>query len=306
MAKPLKEPEYPRHEANTADRPTDPFAGSAWRRFLFGVSLPWQGLRFLLARPRLLGLIVGPAVINTALLLIALFAAVLFGPGLLGLVWSRPEAQGFWGVCLGGLWLGTAALVVLLLTVAGFVCVYGLAGLVLTPFLDYLTERVEASILGPRYDRFRWGLFVRQVGISIAHSLLNLLLYLLVMGPLLLLNLIPVAGQVLFMMASGSATAFFLGREMLDGPLTRDGYTWRGKLKLVWRRRAEAAGLGLATMALLWLPLFNFVCLPVAVTGGTLLYCRLRREGHLPGPAALKTNFTQGRQATEGRAGRRE
>jgi len=261
-----------------------PLPDKAWRRFRLGVGLPWQGLRFLLAQPRLLGLIVAPALINMVLLLAALAAALLWGPGLRGRVWSRPGAQGFWGLILSGIWLGTAALVVLLLAMLGFICVYGLAGLVLTPFLDYLSERVEALVLGPRADCFSWGVFCRQVGISAFHSLLNLGLYLLVMGSLLLLNLVPVAGQVLFALTSGTATAFFLGREMLDGPLTRDGYGWRGKLQLVWEHRAVAMGLGAATAALLWLPLLNFVCLPLAVIGGTLLYCRLRQGGLLPGP----------------------
>jgi CysZ protein len=261
---------------------TDPLDRGALRRFLFGFGAPWRGLRLLFTHPRLLLQIIVPAALNMALVLLVVAAALIWAPELVGTFWERPAGVGFGDMLLTGMWLAGVAFVALFLIALGVICIYGVAGLVLTPFLDYLSERVEELTLGPRPEGFAWPVFFRQVSVSIWHSLLNFALYLAVMGLLLLLNLIPAAGQALFMAGSSVASAFFLAREMLDGPLTRDRLRWTDKYRVVWRHKAVTMGLGAATAAMLWIPLLNFICLPVAVTGGTLLYAHLRRTGRLP------------------------
>lgn len=262
--------------------PPDPLDHGALRRFLFGFGLPWRGLRFLATHSRLLLQIIVPAAINMVLVLLVVAAALVWAPELVGIFWERPAGVGFGDMLLAGMWLAGVAFVALFLIALGVICIYGVAGLILTPFLDYLSERVEELTVGPRPEGFAWPVFFRQVSVSIWHSLLNFALYLAVMGLLLLLNLIPAAGQALFMAGSSVASAFFLAREMLDGPLTRDRLRWTDKYRVVWRHKAATMGLGAATAVMLWIPLLNFVCLPVAVTGGTLLYAHLRRTGRLP------------------------
>lgn len=262
--------------------PADPLDRGALRRFLYGFGAPWRGLRFLFTHPRLLLQIIVPAAINMILVLLVAAAALIWTPELVGALWERPAGAGFGAMLLTGMWLAGVAFVALFLIALGIICVYGVAGLILTPFLDYLSERVETLAVGPRPEGFAWPVFFRQVSVSIWHSLLNFALYLVVMGLLLLLNLIPAAGQVLFLAGSSVASSFFLAREMLDGPLTRDRLRWTDKYRVVWRHKAATLGLGAATAAMLWIPLLNFVCLPVAVTGGTLLYAHLRLTGRLP------------------------
>jgi CysZ protein len=234
-------------------------------------------MRFLLANPRLLTLIVIPACLNLALLAVVVIVALVWAPDLAGVVWDQPAVDSFWTGLLFALWVVVTVLFGFLMMTLGIVVVYALAGILATPFTDYLSEKVEESALGPRENGFQWKVFLGDIWLSVSHSLLNLVLYLALLLPMLALNLVPVAGNILFVAGSSVLTIYFLARDMLDGPLSRRRLSFRNKLRYIWRHRALTAGLGAASAILLWVPLLNFLCLPLAMTGGTLLFCDLER-----------------------------
>jgi len=256
-------------------------AGKPVRLFLSGFSFPFRGIHFLLKNPELLIYVIIPAVINLFLLFLALVGAIVWTPDLIDLFWTRPMVDGFWDGLLLGLWVVLTVLVGIVLTTLSFVCVWAMAGILATPFTDYLSEKVEERILGPREEPFSVKVFIGDVRLSVCHSLLNLALYLVIMLPLLLLNLIPVAGSVLFVVLSSIVTSFFMARDMLDGPLSRRRLTFRQKVRIIIDHKALMSGLGAATACLLWIPFLNFLCLPIAATGGALLYCRLATTNQL-------------------------
>ncbi|MBN2432693.1 MAG: EI24 domain-containing protein [Acidobacteria bacterium] len=253
-------------------------AGSALRLFWKGFGYPFRAARFLWRHPRLLILMVIPAVINMILLALVLVSAILWAPDLTSLVWDRPELHSIWGGMLLVMWAIVTILLGFFLLTLGFVVIYALAGILATPFTGYLSEKVEGIHLGPPAGEFQWKVFLGDIWLSVSHSLLNLILYLALLLPLLLLNLLPVVGNVLFVAGSGILTVFFLARDMLDGPLSRRRLGFRAKFRYIWRHRALMAGLGAASALLLWIPLLNFLCLPVAMTGGTLLFCHLEQD----------------------------
>jgi CysZ protein len=252
-------------------------AGGVFRRFFTGFSYPFRAMRLLLRHPRLLTLIIIPAFLNLILLGLVLIAALVWAPDLTGLVWNRPAVDSFWSGLLFGLWVVATVLFGFLMMTLGIVVVYALAGILATPFTDYLSEKVEELVLGPRESGFQWKIFMGDIWLSVSHSALNLVLYLAILLPMLALNLVPVAGNILFVAVSSTLTVYFMARDMLDGPLSRRRLSFRSKLRYVWRHRVLMAGLGAASALLLWVPLLNFLCLPLAMTGGTLLFCHLER-----------------------------
>jgi len=252
--------------------------GSAVKGFLHGFGYPFRAVRFLWRHPRLLVLIVIPAGLNFFLLALVVIGALVWGPDLTALIWSRPVVDSLWSGLLLILWAILSVLLLFLLLTLGFVVIYALAGILATPFTDYLSEKVEEIQLGPRKTGFQWRVFLGDIWLSVSHSLLNLVLYLALLAPLLLLNLIPVAGNILFLTGSSTLTVFFLARDLLDGPLSRRRLGFRAKVRYIWRHRPLMAGLGAASALLLWVPLLNFLCLPVAMTGGTLLFCHLQQD----------------------------
>lgn len=253
-------------------------SGTAVRRFLRGASYPWRGLRFLLPRTEFWPWAVGPFLITLWMIAAALWGAFQYGDDLLALFWTRPVIQqsgsfqiAVWEFVASGL------RVVLFL---GLAVVAWIAGnMIASPFYDVLAEKTEGAVLDRPEQSFDWRIALGDAWMSIRHSALGLMLYLVVMGPLLLLNLIPGAGSVLYTVLSTLATVFFVTREVMDIPLSRRRTPFFAKLRWMGHHKALLGGMGLVCMLLLMIPLLNFVCMPVAVMGGTLMYCHLDREG---------------------------
>jgi len=274
--------EAPGPAAELRQRLLEPLPTGRWKLLLTGFSYPFRGVAFLRREPMLIPLAVMPAVLNLALAVLGLVLAFLQAPFVMGLLWQRPEAVDFWSGALVGLWVVVTLLLGALVATLWLVLVYATAGLVATPFTDYLTEQVELRVLGIEGQDFRLGRFVRDLFWSLSHSALNVLAWIGVMGLLVLLNVVPVLGSVVFGALSATATAYFLAREMHDGCMTRRRLSWLSKQRLVASQAPLMIGFGLGTMVLFWIPGFNLIMLPFAHVGGALLYCRLAHNGHAP------------------------
>lgn len=256
---------------------TSPLQGTATARFFKGLGYVPQGLRYLASRPRLWPLVLAPALVNLLLFFITAWLGVGRALDLLGRLWARPE--GFWLLLL---WVSAQVVIALVALTLCFVLVWAVSGLVATPFNDRLSEHIEMEKGVVEEAPFHLARFLRDVAVSVGHSALNLGAYLCLMVPVLLLDLVPGLGLVLSPLASWLVTSTFLAREMMDGPLTRRRFSWRGKMALVNRHRPLMLGFGTGAALLLWIPLLNFLCLPVAVAGGTLLFCDLYAAGGVP------------------------
>ncbi|MBW2253417.1 MAG: EI24 domain-containing protein [Deltaproteobacteria bacterium] len=253
-------------------------SGSVVRRFVRGASYPWRGLRFLFPRTEIWPWAAGPFLITLWMILGALWGAVWYGDDLLALFWTRPalHSSGTFEIVVWDMvanWL--RLLVFLVLAVASWI----LGNMLASPFYDVLAEKTEGLVLDRPEHPFDWRIAFGDAWMSIRHSALGLLLYLLVMGPLFLLNLIPGVGSVLYTALSTAATVFFVARELMDIPLSRRRTPFVAKLRWMARHKALLAGMGAVCTLLLMVPLVNFFAMPIAVMGGTLMYCHLDREG---------------------------
>jgi CysZ protein len=252
------------------------------RRFATGFTFPFRGFWFLWRAPGLIPLAIMPATLNFLLAVGGLVLAFVFAPDVLSGFWDRPEAHDLITRGLSVLWVVVVVLIGLVLATLWLVLVYACAGLIATPFTDYLTEQVERRALTLADEDFRIARFLRDVTWSVIHSLLNVVAWATVMAPLGLVNFIPGIGTVLFGILSGTATAFFLAREMMDGCMTRRRLGWFAKQRLVLRNAPLTLGFGLGTMVLFWVPGINLVLLPFTHIGGALLYARLVHAGLAP------------------------
>lgn len=257
-------------------------SGTAVQRFWRGFRYPMRGLRYLRDHPDLWGWVAIPAALNLGLFVLGLVSTWLAAPRLLGLVWTQPEhglAVALWFISAWILRLGLAAVVGM--------GVYLVAGVLSAPFNEVISERVEQAELGDAGEPFGLQVFLRDTGISVLHSLASLLAYGAVMLPLLALNLLPAVGSVLSMVLSWAVTGAFLAREMLDGVTSRRRMSLGAKVRLVRTHLALMEGFGVAMNLMLWVPLLNFLCLPIGVVGATLLYCDLEKAGQAPSRKAL-------------------
>ena len=224
--------------------------------------------------PKKLGYVMVPMGINLMLTIGSLLVAIEYSATLLGLIVS-PDTTGVL-MSIGVFITGMAIFILLLLLV------YVLSSLVALPFNERLSEHVEIDALGDTSESITVGRVVGDIWLSLSHSIAAGLVWIAMMLFALLVNLIPVVGPIVYIVLAWAITATFLAREVIDSSLSRHRLSFREKVTVVRKHYAVLLGLGGAVAMVLWVPLFNFIMMPISVVGGTLFYCDLVRDGQMP------------------------
>jgi CysZ protein len=236
--------------------------------FVAGLLYPFRALGLLLRAPRLLGYIVVPILVNVVAG-VTLYAGLLFG-GLRAIdAWAA--ALPAWAAIFAALL--RALLIVGLLIATGFVLVR--FGVVLgAPWYARLSNEIELQRTGqlPPAEAAA-GAFARDLWRAVVFELKKLLLVAVVGLGLLLLNLVPVAGQILATAGGIALGATIACLDFLDYPLERRLLTFRAKLRVIRRHLPLTAGFGLAALGLVSIPVLNLLAIPLCVAAGTLLFC---------------------------------
>jgi CysZ protein len=170
--------------------------------------------------------------------------------------------------------LGSLAVLVVSFTV--------IAQIIGQPFYERISDRIEKRLGAPPAggDAPWWRTFPR----ASLESALLLALTLACTAPLFLLGLVPVIGQTVVPVVQALVAGFFLAVELLAIPLQRRGLHLTGRLRFVWRHRAQTLGFGVTSFLLFLVPLMNVLAMPGAVVGATLLVRRLSGAPGPPGP----------------------
>ena len=93
------------------------------------------------------------------------------------------------------------------------------------------------------------------------------------------LNFVPGVGSAVWWVLSSLWSSFWIAAEHLSNPMARHLFPFGAVVRALWRRLPLAMGFGLATYAVLWVPVVNFFLMPLAVVSGTLLYRALLAAG---------------------------
>jgi CysZ protein len=177
-----------------------------------------------------------------------------------------------------------AGLALLLASVAVAVVSFTIvAQMVGQPFYERISDRIEHQLGAPPVgaDAPWWRSFPRAT----VESALLLGLTLAGTAPLFVLGLFPVLGQTVVPVLQALVAGFLLAVELLAIPLERRGLHLAGRLRFVWRHRAQTLGFGVTAFVLFLVPLMNLLAMPGAVVGATLLVRRLSgEEVGPPGP----------------------
>jgi CysZ protein len=218
-----------------------------------------------------MGLIFAPGirayVIVPLLVNIVLFSAIIyFGAGqfLELLDWLLPDWLDWLTVLLLPLFFITALIVV-------FFTFSLIGNLVAAPFNGLLAEAVECHITGNTIAGGGWQKILTDLGQTIA-SELRKLAYIVLRGiPVLLLFVIPglnLAAPVIWILFG----AWMLAISYVDYPMANHGLSFPEQRRQLGQFRYLALGFGGATMFALAIPLVNFLVIPAAVAGATILW----------------------------------
>jgi CysZ protein len=247
--------------------------------FAAGFGFVFKGLRFAYRDHRELARLYAPPMV-LAFLIVAggLVAFGFLSDDIVGWFWAEPGAGdwfGFkhllWRLLTGLLWLILAAANALLSMV--------LFSLIAAPWNDLLSERTE-GILGTWEPRpLSAGFLLRDAGHTVLLEAARLGIKAAWLLPLFLVSLIiPVVGQVVYIVVGGYLLAKFLGMDYVDWTLARRGFTWKERFAFARRHRWALVGFGSAMILLMLIPLGFVAFWPAAVTGGTMLAVSLGPE----------------------------
>jgi CysZ protein len=230
------------------------------------------GSRYLLAGFRLLG---QPGL--RRFVLIPLLVNVLLFGGLIGLAygWVDDSARHLIGRLPEWLhWL--TYLVVPIFVLASLVVIfYGfsiIANLIAAPFNGLLAEAVEQHLTGQPLQG-DWRQLLRDVLPSILSELRKQLYFVLRAAPLLLLLLVPlvnVAASVLWVLFS----AWMMTVQYMDYPMANHQLFFKDQRARLRKRPLLAWSFGGLVMLCTLIPVLNFIVMPAAVSGATVLWVR--------------------------------
>ncbi|MEJ2202140.1 MAG: sulfate transporter CysZ [Desulfuromonadaceae bacterium] len=237
----------------------------------------FRGARFVQQHPGLLKYVLIPFLIN----LVVFSGSVYFGLDFFNakVIHLIPQGEAwYWALLYYFLWvlavLVTAIVVFFLFTVIG--------NLIASPFNDLLSEKTERMLTGVmREEPFSLRTFGRDAVQTLMVELKKLSLFVILMLCLLLLNLIPVVGSLLYSVLAVMLTLFFLVVEYLGFVFSRKKLDFGEQRRYIFSRKTTMLGFGVGVMTLLAVPFLQFICIPVAVIGATLLWCEDQEQNHV-------------------------
>lgn len=237
--------------------------------FSRGFFAPFRSVRVLRSNPRLIQYILIPVLINT----LVFSGAVYLGLNFFGstVVEYIPQGEAwYWSILYWFLWV-VAVLLTLVLVFFTFTVV---GNLLASPFNDLLSERAEEVFSGAVNDEpFSLSRFFRDALQTVLMEAKKMWVFVVVMILILPLNLLPGLGNSIYTVLAVSLTLFFLCFEYLGFVLVRKRQFFREQKNYIFARKFLMLGFSCGVMAMLAIPFFQLLCIPLAVIGATRIWC---------------------------------
>jgi len=240
-----------------------------------GFRYPFSSISFIKGHPGLWAYVLVPFILN-----VLLFSGVFY----FGFTYFQDMLAN--QVPAGGAWYMFILhyLLVVLAFLAGLVLVFftfsAVGALISSPFNDILSEKTERIITeDEREELFSLRGFLDDSLLIFKNQLKSVGLFAGGMLLLFALNLVPGVGPLLYAILSAGWIAFFLVVEYTGYIVARRRLSFREHRRLIAGRSMMMAGLGLALLLILAVPLLQFVMIPLGVVAGTRV---VLEEGCLP------------------------
>ncbi len=230
---------------------------------LKGASYALAGLRRLGDR-RLRAYVIGPLLLNLGVFTLAIWWA---GNAFEGWMDWLVERLPGWLDWLEWLLWPVFALAVIILVFYTFTMIANIIG---APFNGLLAEKVE-RLERPGAELPEGRPLWREIPYAIAHEAWKWGYILPRALPLLLLFLLPGLNALAPVLWFGFG-AWMIAMEYADYPMGNHGLAFRDQRRLLGERRAMVLGFGAAVTVMTLVPVLNFLSMPSAVIGATLMW----------------------------------
>jgi uncharacterized protein involved in cysteine biosynthesis len=161
-----------------------------------------------------------------------------------------------------------------------------LGGVLCGYFYGMLTERVE-RLLGVEPDE----LCPVSLAYEVCDTFLNVTLLIVINVAVLSLNIFPLIGGLVAVVASGYFTWFILGLDYLSYPLVLRGVRRRAQFAFGHHHRMHTIGLGVAVFLFEFIPVIGPVFLTTAAVGAVLLHRRIQRPAEAENCGEAASSF---------------
>lgn len=248
--------------------------------FAKGFWYPFNSFSFVRKHPRLYPFIILPFMINVmSFCLVIYFAFDFYREQVMA---RLPQGEAWYWLILNYFLVLLAIMVIMVLVFFTFAAV---GSLLASPFNDLLSEKTELLLGGlPAEGPFALLPFLRTSAVTLLTEAKKIGLFLLGMALLLLLQLLPVFGTVLYPILSVAWTVFFLVMEYTGYVFSRRGLGLSAQRRIVYRNSALMMGFGLGLFCLLAIPFVQFFCIPLGVVGAVRLLADVNELSLPPKP----------------------
>lgn len=153
---------------------------------------------------------------------------------------------------------------------------YSIVGMAIcSPFIEPISEKIEEVVTGKKIDSpFSLGGMIKEISRSIFSSIGFLMFFLGFNILLLLINLIPFIGTLIYVPLSTLSFLFFIGYQMNDSIFARKSFTFSKKLGTSLKMKWATMGVGLGFVIITLIPVFGFLSSIFAAAGATEIYFR--------------------------------
>ncbi len=229
----------------------------------------FRSAHFILQHPGLLKFVMIPFLINLIVFSGSVYLGMDFFNGSVVQLIPQGEAW-YWSVLYYGLWI-LAVLVTAIMVFFSFTVV---GNLIASPFNDLLSAKVERLLVGTVDEEpFSLRGFGRDARRTLAVEFKKISIFVGAMLFLLLFNLMPVVGSMVYSVLAVSLTLFFLVVEYMGFVFSRKRMNFAEQRRYILARKTTMLGFGAGVLVLLAIPFLQFACIPVAVVGATRLWC---------------------------------
>jgi uncharacterized protein involved in cysteine biosynthesis len=246
--------------------------------FREGLSVPWEGFKYMVRYPLLWRHGVVPFALNLFItgfvLFLLVFVAIVFISRIHPLFpagWTWLLLEVLCGIAMVAAALGLCIATWMLLQ--GILCGY---------FYSKLARQVEIQ-LGARPEELREVRFA----FHLADAFRDVAALIAINAGFLCLHIVPVIGSIAAVGGSVYFDCYLLGSDYLDFPLDLRGRNRAAKRQFARRHRPQVLGLGAIVLLISFVPIIGSVLLTTAATGVVLLHRRLEASAqpvHHPPP----------------------
>ncbi len=232
--------------------------------FLVAALGPFRGFVFLQEHPALIRFLLIPWALLLFFLGAFAFLSFTFFPDLQG--WLLGDMEGFFRSVL-------SIFLAIMLGLVAILLAFLFSQLLSAPIYTRLAAETRSLYTGIP-ARPAGGVYA-DVVLPILSQAQKIVLFLVPQVPLLLLNLVPVVGSIVYLALNTVFTLFWIAMDYFDYPLDTESHplTVTNRIQYVFQHFPMTSGFSATMMLVLYIPVVNLLVLPVGVIGATLLHC---------------------------------